>query len=93
MSRQSRSFGRGVECLDYVRMLKSRGIGTLFEEQNTDTLKSDSELYLVIYAGFAQAESESNGFGQDLNPVVPIFKGRKCADFAHLLPFFRVFIC
>ena len=40
-------------------MLKSRGIGILFEEQNIDTLKSDSELYLVIYAGFAQAESES----------------------------------
>lgn len=30
-----------------------------FEEQNIDTLKSDSELYLVIYAGFAQSESES----------------------------------
>lgn len=48
-----------VECLEYVRMLKSRGIGVFFEEQNIDTLKSDSELYLVIYAGFAQSESES----------------------------------
>ena len=48
-----------VECLEYVRMLKSRGIGVLFEEQNIDTLKSDSELYLVICAGFAQSESES----------------------------------
>ena len=48
-----------VECLEYVRMLKSRGIGVLLEEQNIDTLKSDSELYLVIYAGFAQSESES----------------------------------
>lgn len=48
-----------VDCLDYVRMLKSRGIGILFEEQNIDTLKCDSELYLVIYAGFAQSESES----------------------------------
>ena len=48
-----------VECLEYVRMFKSRGIGVLFEEQNIDTLKSDSELYLVIYAGFAQSESES----------------------------------
>lgn len=48
-----------VECLDYVRMLKARGIGIFFEEQNIDTLKCDSELYLVIYAGFAQAESES----------------------------------
>lgn len=48
-----------VDCLDHVRVLKSRGIGVLFEEQNIDTLKIDSELYLVIYAGFAQSESES----------------------------------
>ena len=48
-----------VECLDYVRMLKEKGIGIYFEEQNIDTLKNDSELYLVIYAGFAQSESES----------------------------------
>ncbi len=48
-----------VECLEYVRMLKARDIGIFFEEQNIDTLKSDSELYLVIYAGFAQSESES----------------------------------
>jgi len=48
-----------VDCLDTVRMLKSRGIGVFFEEQNIDTLKSDSELYLIIYAGFAQSESEN----------------------------------
>ena len=42
-----------VDCLDYVRMLKSKGIGVYFEEQQIDTLKTDSELYLVIYAGFA----------------------------------------
>ena len=48
-----------VDCLDYVRLLKSKGIGIYFEEQNIDTLQIDSELFLVIYAGFAQAESES----------------------------------
>ena len=48
-----------VDCLDTVRSLRARGIGIYFEEQNIDTLKSDSELYLVIYAGFAQSESES----------------------------------
>lgn len=48
-----------VDCLEYVRMLKGKGIGVYFEEQNIDTLKSDSELYLVIYAGFSQSESES----------------------------------
>ena len=48
-----------VECLEYVRSLKAQGIGIFFEEQNIDTLKNESELYLVIYAGFAQSESES----------------------------------
>lgn len=48
-----------VDCIDHVRILKSKGIGVYFEEQNIDTLKIDSELYLVIYAGFAQSESES----------------------------------
>ena len=47
------------EPLEHVRILKNRGIGIFFEEQNIDTLSIDSELYLVIYAGFAQSESES----------------------------------
>ena len=42
-----------------MRSLKAQGIGIFFEEQNIDTLKNESELYLVIYAGFAQSESES----------------------------------
>ena len=32
-----------VDCLDTVRSLRARGIGVYFEEQNIDTLKSDSE--------------------------------------------------
>ena len=52
-----------VECLEYVRMLKAQGIGIIFEEQKLDTLKSDSELYLVIYAGFAQSESAKTSLG------------------------------
>ena len=48
-----------AECIEYVRQLKLLGIGVIFEEQNCDTLKCDSELILTIHAGFAQAESES----------------------------------
>lgn len=48
-----------IRQMTYVRSLKEIGVGIYFEEQNIDTLKSDSELYLVIYAGFAQSESES----------------------------------
>lgn len=35
------------------------GVGIIFEEQNIDTLKCDSELLMTIHAGFVQAESES----------------------------------
>ena len=45
--------------IDVFADAKSKGIGVYFEEQQIDTLKTDSELYLVIYAGFAQSESES----------------------------------
>ena len=37
-----------VECLEYVRSLKAQGIGIFFEEQNIDTLKNESELYLSL---------------------------------------------
>lgn len=48
-----------AECIEFARQLKLMGIGIIFEEQNCDTLKCDSELILTIHAGFAQAESES----------------------------------
>ena len=35
------------------------GIGVIFEEQNIDTLKCDSDRLMSIHAGFAKAESES----------------------------------
>lgn len=72
-----------VDCLDYVRMLKGMGIGVYFEEQNIDTLTSDSELYLVIYAGFAQSESESISknitwtFRKKFEEGTPIFMYKK----------------
>ena len=48
-----------AECIEFVRQLKLMGIGVIFEEQNIDTLKCDSELLMTIHAGFAQAGSES----------------------------------
>ena len=48
---------------------------------------------LRIQSAEKKISFQKNGFGQDLNPVVPVFKGRKCDDFTHLLPFFRIFVC
>ena len=48
-----------VDCLNYVRILKERGIAVIFEKENINTLESDSELLITMMGAFAQAESES----------------------------------
>ena len=48
-----------VDCLDYVRELKSLGIAVIFEKENINTLSATSEFAISLYASFAQAESES----------------------------------
>lgn len=48
-----------VDCLDYVRELKSLGIAVIFEKENINTLSASSEFEISLYTSFAQAESES----------------------------------
>ena len=48
-----------VDCLKYVRLLRAKGVGILFEKENINTLELSGELMLTFYGGFAQAESES----------------------------------
>lgn len=48
-----------VDSLRYVRKLKAMGIGVYFEEQNLDSLKADSEMFIGLHSVLAQAESEN----------------------------------
>ena len=48
-----------VDCLEYIRMLKSLGVTVIFEKENLNTMTMDSEFMLALYSSFAQAESES----------------------------------
>ena len=48
-----------VDCLDYVRALRTLGIAVIFEKENINTLESDSEMLITLLGAFAQAESES----------------------------------
>ena len=48
-----------VDCLETVRMLKTNGIGVIFEKENINTLTETSEFLITLFSGFAQAESES----------------------------------
>lgn len=48
-----------VDCLKYVRELKSLGISVIFEKENINTGSENSEFMITLFAAFAQAESES----------------------------------
>lgn len=48
-----------VDSLSFVRMLKSMGIAIYFEEENINSLKEESEVYIGIHSIMAQTESEN----------------------------------
>jgi len=48
-----------VDCLNYIRELKELGIPVIFEKENINTMKANSEIIITMLGGFAQAESES----------------------------------
>jgi Site-specific recombinases, DNA invertase Pin homologs len=51
-------FARNTEdMLKYTRMLRSIGVGVIFEKEKIDTRSSTSEMLLTIYAAFSQEES------------------------------------
>lgn len=48
-----------LDSLRYIRALKELGIAVVFEEQNINTLESDSEMIITMLSAFAQSESET----------------------------------
>ena len=48
-----------LDCIKYVRILKSWGIPVIFEKENINTANMTSEMILTFLSSFAQAESES----------------------------------
>ena len=48
-----------VDLLNVVRHLKGLGVSVRFEKENIDSLTSEGELMLTIFAGFAEEESKS----------------------------------
>lgn len=56
ISRFSRNL---VDTLQYVRMLKAKGIAVIFEKENINTLSMESEMALALLSTLAQNEVES----------------------------------
>ena len=48
-----------VDCLHYIRLLKSWGVAVSFEKENINTLQEDSEFLITLHGAFAQQEVES----------------------------------
>ena len=48
-----------TECLETVRVLKTRGISVYFEKEDIDTGNVSGEMLTAIFASLAQAESQS----------------------------------
>lgn len=48
-----------VDCLNYVRELKSLNIPVIFEKEGLNTMHMTSEIYISMHGIFAQSESES----------------------------------
>ena len=48
-----------VDCLHYIRLLKSWGVAVMFEKENINTMQEDSEFLITLHGAFAQQEVES----------------------------------
>jgi len=48
-----------LDTLKYVRMLRTKNIGIIFEEENINTLEMAGELLLTVLSSVAQQESET----------------------------------
>ncbi len=48
-----------LDCLNYVRELKERGISVIFEKENINTMDAKGEVLLTILSSLAQDESRS----------------------------------
>lgn len=48
-----------TDCIEAVRLLKSLGVGVLFEKENINTLSAESELILTILSSIAEEELAS----------------------------------
>jgi len=74
-----------VDCLDYIRLLKSLGIGVIFEKENINTLTAQSEFILALYSSFAQAESESISKNITLGNQMAFKEGKVRYNYKYLL--------
>ena len=86
LSKSISRFARNtVDCLEYVRRLKEKGIGVIFEKENINTLTMTSEFMIALYGSFAQAESESISKNVTWGKQKAYADGKVAFQYKHLL--------
>ena len=65
-----------VDSINYVRLLKSMGIGVIFEKENINTLEENSEVVLTILSSLAQEELNSLSMNVKMGKRMAMKKGR-----------------
>ena len=78
-----------VDCLETVRILKSKGIGVIFEKENINTLTESSEFLITLFSGFAQAESESLSANSQLGIRMAMKEGKVNFHYRSMLGYRR----
>ena len=73
-----------VDCLNYIRALRTLGIAVIFEKENINTLETDSEMLITMMGAFAQAESESMSANIVWGKRQAMREGKTNVQFQHL---------
>ncbi|MDD3415845.1 MAG: recombinase family protein [Lachnospiraceae bacterium] len=83
-------FGRDiVEILDVISQLKVLGVRVIFEQEELDTVNTDSDLMIAVIKSIAQAENESRsenikwGIKQRVASGKSKLYDRKCYGYRH----------
>jgi len=78
-----------VDCLNYIRMLKSLGISVYFEKENINSMDESTELMLTMMGAFAQAESESISGNIRAGKRYAMQRGEASIQYKHLYAYER----
>ena len=78
-----------VDCLNYIRVLRTLGIAVIFEKENINTLETDSEMLITMMGAFAQAESESMSANIVWGKRQAMREGKTNVQYQHLYAYER----
>ena len=78
-----------LDCLNYIRKLKSLGIPIVFEKESINTMDERGELLISIMASIAQQESQSISQNVRLGIQYNFQRGKPKLNYSHFLGYMK----